>query len=274
MDWLDYREKLTIGFNDTEKTKYFYTKIFNLLDDIKYQMQYKVSGLEYYNFCDMTGTVMSHGDLYGEEYSCIIKTLKNHTKKLTDFIAYYIAFINCLEENEISEGWTKKHFKNLICKHLDESHIPFELIEDNGSCFIFPKGVKEFDDALVSDVLLWLKDYPLTEKSWVKALKDYSEATEETASEIADKFRKALECFFQEFFKKEKSLENLKSEYGTYLSSKGVPAEIRNNFEKLLEAYTNYNNNYAKHHDKASKDVLEYIMYQTGSLIRLIIKLK
>lgn len=34
MDWLDYREKLGIGFNDKEKVKYFYNKISNVLRDL------------------------------------------------------------------------------------------------------------------------------------------------------------------------------------------------------------------------------------------------
>jgi len=58
------------------------------------------------------------------------------------------------------------------------------------------------------------------------------------------------------------------------MKNKGVPTELRNNFETLLQSYTNFMNEYAKHHDKTSKDVLEYIMYQTGSLIRFIITLK
>ena len=58
------------------------------------------------------------------------------------------------------------------------------------------------------------------------------------------------------------------------MTSKGVPAELKNNFEKLLESYTNYMNNYAKHHDKVSQNVLEYIMYQTANLMRLVIMLK
>lgn len=57
------------------------------------------------------------------------------------------------------------------------------------------------------------------------------------------------------------------------MTEKGVPVELRNNFEKLLESYTKYINNYAKHHDKVSLNVLEYIMYQTANLIRLAITL-
>ena len=34
MDWIDYREKLGIGFADHDKVEYFMVKIFNLLDDV------------------------------------------------------------------------------------------------------------------------------------------------------------------------------------------------------------------------------------------------
>ena len=85
---------------------------------------------------------------------------------------------------------------------------------------------------------------------------------------------KHLKASFKCFFGSEKSLENYKSEYGAYLKQQGVPAEISNNFESILQAYTNYINNYAKHHDRAGLNVLEYIMYQTGNIIRLLITLE
>lgn len=273
MDWLDYREKLGIGFNDSEKTSHFIIKIFNILDDLTYEMDDQVGEDEYYAFCNMTGTPMDHGALYGEGYRKVVSVLRKHNKNFLEFIAHYIAFINC-QKDESHKQWTKENFKNALCNLLDEAHIPYDLLKDKNDYFLFPKGVEEFDASLVSDTLLWLKDYPLTQKAWTNALKSYSEATDETASETADKFRKTLERFFQEFFGSEKSLENLMSEYGTFLSSKGVPSELSNDLKKLLDSYTKYNNNYAKHHDKTSKCVLEYIMYQTGNLMRLMLTLK
>lgn len=68
-------------------------------------------------------------------------------------------------------------------------------------------------------------------------------------------------------------MENCKAEYGKYLKDNGVPSEVSNNLETLLQAYTNYMNNYAKHTDKAKINVLEYLMYQTGNIIRLVIML-
>ena len=157
---------------------------------------------------------------------------------------------------------------------LNKAHIPFEIYEDKDGMFFFPRGAKELDDALVSAPLEWLSEYPKTRKEWIEALKDYSNLSDTNASDVADKFRKALERFFQEFFSSSKSLENMKSEYGTYMKEKGVPPEVSNNLETLLQSYTNFMNGYAKHHDKTDKNVLEYIMYQTGNIIRLLITLK
>lgn len=276
LDWLDYRDKLGIGFSDKEKGKYFIGKMQNFI--------YSASRCPFeeqdeLNFCNEIGCASLCGNetldgMVDLEIPTGLKRawiyLENHSKDFADFLAHIIALVNTYG-GKVKD---RKIILNAIKKALAESHIPFSILEENGKYFVFPKGAKELDVALVSEPLEWLKDYPLTQKEWIDALKNYSEATEQTASETADKFRKALERFFQEFFGSEKSLENLKSEYGTYLSSKGIPAEIKNNFEKLLEAYTKYMNNYAKHHDKTSQSVLEYIMYQTGNLIRLMITLK
>lgn len=114
----------------------------------------------------------------------------------------------------------------------------------------------------------------MVEKAWGKALRAYAEVTANSASNVADLFRKALESFFKEFFRNEKSLENNKTEYGRYLKEQGVPSELSNNLESLLQGYTNFMNNYAKHNDKTSVRILEYLLYQTGNTIRLLISLK
>ena len=193
-----------------------------------------------------------------------------------DFLSYYIFFVQSIpSENDVKDNLAgKKVYYNLLREMLNKAHIPFEIYEDKDGMFFFPRGAKELDDALVSAPLEWMRDYPKTRKEWIEALKDYSNLSDTNASDVADKFRKALERFFQEFFSSSKSLENMKSEYGTYMKEKGVPPEVSNNLETLLQSYTNFMNGYAKHHDKTDKNVLEYIMYQTGNIIRLLITLK
>lgn len=278
MDWLDYREKLGIGFNDTQKYTFFLNNVFSTLNIFTNVSNLGALSLsEYQKFCNMTGTlidtkIFSDGHHY-ERYSFCVNVLDRHTSYLEEFLAYYVAFINSAEINRQS-GLTRTVLKNILTNSLSEAHIPYELLTDNDDYFVFPKGVEEFDDALVSQPLSWLKDYPNAEKAWIKALREYSEEKAEKASDVADMFRKALEAFFQEFFGGGKTLENYKSDYGAYLKAQGVPSTIANNFETLLQAYTNFMNDCAKHHDATSDNVLEYLMYQTGNIMRLLITLK
>lgn len=265
MKWMDYREKLGICFSDTNKAKMLASNIATFVYHSETNSDYNRE--DYYRFCLMVGLV------YNEPYPFSIelyRLFQNPTMSISEILSYYIAFVN-------TKHGTKQHKKLLIdtlAGFMDDLNIPYEIINDQDGFFIFPKGAKELDDALVSEPLEWLKQYPESEKAWVKALKSYVDATEANASDVADLFRKTLEAFFQEFFKGKKALENYKKSYGDYLKGKGVPAEISNNLEALLQAYANFMNNYAKHRDATSDKVLEYLMYQTGNIIRLLITLE
>ena len=266
MRYVDYREKLGLGFNDSDKTKMLLNKVIEFLKKANndYSLQEWLFGrndIEYL-FCQEVGESTIHDNLY----DIIISFQKE--KCIAGIISKFIVLVNL----GTVEG--SKALIDLIKGYLESLNIPYELIEDEDGYFIFPKGAKELDDALVSEPLEWLSEYPQTQKEWIEALKVYSSLTDDNASDVADKFRKALERFLQEFFGKTKSLENLKSEYGAYLKARGVPSEISNNFETLQKSYTDFMNNYAKHHNKTSRNVLEYIMYQTGNIIRLLITLK
>ena len=277
MDWLDYREKLKIGFDDEAKFALLKTKIFNVLNIA----QVHLSRLEYVTFCNMIGKPIKADLVLGQEYPnkgteryihCL-ELLQDSSETLSGFLSTIVAFINTLDERPEPQ-FGKSSCAAMLGTMLNESHIPFETLEDDKGFYVFPKGVEELDQALISQPLEWLNAYPTAETAWNKALREYAENTSQNASDIADKFRKALETLFQEFFGNDKSLENNKANYGRYLKSQGVPAEISNNLETLLQAYINYMNGHAKHHDKTETKVLEYLMYQTGNIMRLLIILK
>ena len=272
MDFIGYRKKLGIGFDNEELENLFSHRMWNLIDDDQY-MKCQMSIREYYNYCMEIGYPVIHDIREYDVWNAIMQIFNANKSSVKEFLPYYIFFVNCQKDNEIKK-FKKTQLINMIKNCLEISHIPYELVKDGNDYFIFPKGAKELDDALVSSVLIWLKEYPLSHKAFVKALKEYSKLSWDNASNVADLFRKALETFFKEFFESSKTLEHMKSEYGNYMESKGVPKELRNNFETLLQNYTNFMNGYAKHHDKTNKNILEYIMYQTGNLIRLLITLK
>lgn len=264
MKYVDYREKLGLGFNDKTKTTMFFNKIIGFLKKVhgEYHIQKTLFDCDIsYSYCQEVGETTYYGDLRD-----VMESLGKENC-IAGLISKFIVLVNLGTEKG------SELLIDLLKKYIEELNIQYELIKDNDGFFIFPKGAKELDDALVSEPLEWLNKYPKTRAEFVQALKDYSNLTDDNASDVADKFRKALERFFQEFFGKNGTLENLKKEYGTYMKGKGVPAELSNNLEALLQAYTNFMNGYAKHHSKTNKNLLEYIMYQTGNIIRFVITL-
>lgn len=278
MNWLDYREKLGIGFSDEKKVKYFTVKMFNFLNAIADDYQSGcITSKEYLRYCDTVGVSANRNilDSYQskDRFRDVIAVLHRYENHLPSFIAHYMALVNVTDESRYGD-WKQEQFLGLLKQLLYESKIQFELINDPDGWFLFPKGADGLDTALVSQPLSWLSAYPKAHTAYVKALKEYSEATPDNASDIADKFRKTLETFLREFFGNNAPLEKNKVEYGRYLKSQGIPAEITGNMETLLQAYANFMNGYAKHQDATSLNVLEYLMYQTGNIIRLLITLK
>ena len=276
MDWLDYREKLKIGFNDEGKFYLLKTKVLNILNCV----HIPIKAEEYVRFCNMIGENIRPKLAVSDSYKEIeegrighcVEIMRVNSVNLCTFLSIFVAFINTLEEKPEHLG--KNGCISMLETMMNESHIQFDVLQDDTGYYVFPKGVAELDSALVSEPLAWLNMYPSAEKAWSNALRDYAECRPEKASDVADKFRKALETFFKEFFGNDKTLENNKAEYGRYLKSQGVPAEISNNLETLLQAYTHFMNGYAKHHDRTETTVLEYLMYQTGNIMRLLITLK
>lgn len=279
MDYIDYREKLGLSFNDKEKQEVFITRVFSYLTG---NSSVEFSNKDEKEFCYQV-CIKSWYEEHNPNFSTLIIVVDEPTglsklayylnkrrNEFRDFLSTLVFFLNIFSGKKS----IKEKLWQDVRRMLEDSHIQYDLLEDNNNLFIFPKGAKELDNALVSQPLEWLSSYPIAQTAFVKALKLYADASNSNASEIADNFRKALESFFQEFFSSKRALEKLKSEYGSFLKSKDIPAEISNNLEKLLELYTKFINNNAKHHDRTSKNILEYIMYQTGNIIRLLITLK
>ena len=277
MDFIDYREKLGIGFCDKDKFKYFKTKIFNVLNIVSKDYSSEcMDSEEYYTFCNITGVP------YNANYDCDYQnrhrfehclSIIERTNSLNEFLSYYVALVNSVKTEKYSEyAWKRTNFSNLLCNMLDESHIPFDLLEDEGEYFIFPKGAQELDDALVSEPLEWLKEYPQAHKTYCIALKQYSEGI--YIRDVADNLRKTLEAFLQEYLGNTKNLETNKNEICKYLGEQGVDAGISGLFQPLINSYKNINDRIAKHNDAVDEKLLEFLLYQTGVLIRMVITIK
>ena len=167
---------------------------------------------------------------------------------------------------------TKKQVFDYLTETLDRLNISYDILEDKDGFFIFPKGAKELDDLLVSEPLEWLKKYPNTHKTYTIALKQYSEGI--YIRDVADNLRKALETFLQEFLGNTKNLESNKNEICKYLGDRGVDAGIGGLFQPIINSYKNINDRIAKHNDAVDEKLLEFLLYQTGVLIRMVLSVK
>lgn len=271
MDWIDYRKALGLSFNDKDKADLFIKRISVFMKSGK---NYSFEEQDEINFSYEIG----ESYLLAEEFEIHISEplglqrawlyLSKRTGSFEDFLSCVVALINTYGGKAVD----KKAILSGVTEALKDSHIEFELIEDKDGVFIFPKGAKELDDALVSEPLEWLKEYPQAHKTYCIALKQYSEGI--YIRDVADNLRKTLETFLQEFLGNKKNLEKNKNEICEYLGKQGVDAGISGLFQPLINSYKNINDRIAKHNDAVDEKLLEFLLYQTGVLIRMVITIK
>ena len=277
MDFLDYRERLNIGFNDKQKQLYFTNKILNIFEALCIDGHSRgISVGEYFKFCEFTGTRINYrlandGKSLDLMKDCF-RILKEHTADTKDFIVHCVSLINSIDASKITVLLNREWLIQRFEKAINDSHIPYESVVIDGAFYVFPKGASELDSALVSEPLEWLYYYPQARNTFVIALRQYSEGV--YIRDVADNLRKALETFLQEFLSNTKNLETNKDLVCKYLGSQGVDAGISGLFQPLINAYKNINDRIAKHNDRVDKKILEFLLYQTGLLIRMVLSVK
>lgn len=267
MKWIDYREKLGIGFNDEEKKQMFSSKISNRLLGTFQKINTKKELVERFERI-VTDYYIEIGEAVPLHIS-VVHFISNISRSgtIVEMVCKYVAFLNILKKSNLEAGYLK--FRDLLEKSLLELNIAYDIYEDDDGIFIFPKGAKELDNALVSEPLEWLIDFPNTRKTYIIALKQYSEGI--YIRDVADNLRKALETFLQEFLKNTKNLETNKNSICKYLGEQEVDAGITGLLKPLLDSYKNINDRTAKHNDAVEQKLLEFLLYQTGVFIRMII---
>ena len=265
MKWIEYREKLGIGFNDDTKFRFLLIKIQNF---VKSSVGSSYEQQSYFRYCQTVGELYSNK--VAPSYALCASFEKSGST--ADLISRYIAFANTYTSSysALKYNWIKKSdIDKFLTQSLNDLNIPFETFEDEEGVFVFPKGASELDSALVSQPLEWLNRYPNAHKTYVIALKQYFEGV--YIRDVADNLRKALEAFLQEFLGNTKNLESNKNEICKHLSDKGVDVGIVGLFQPLINAYKNINDRIAKHNDAVDAKLLEFLLYQTGVLIRMVL---
>lgn len=178
MDWLDYRQALGLSFNDNQKKSLFIKRIEVFMqsgENCPFEEQDEI-GLAYmigesYLLAEQDPRDFDFGnDPLGLQRAWLY--LSKRTKSFADFLSCLVALIN-------TYGGKKTDKRTILLgikKALEDCRISFETIEDDDGIFIFPKGTKELDDALVSEPLEWLADYPESRKALENSSLEEAEA--------------------------------------------------------------------------------------------------
>lgn len=142
------------------------------------------------------------------------------------------------------------------------------------SLIFYPAGAKLLDQGTVNDVLAWLKNYPKVAKDFEEALKIYLDGDAAKYRNLLDNLRFALEQLLKEVLHNKKSLENQQKELLTWLKKRGIHQEIVNLYNQLLFGqYCMYQNEAVKHNEAFSHDEIEFMIYLTGTFMRLLLQL-
>lgn len=166
----------------------------------------------------------------------------------------------------------KGELVNKVIEALKLSNANVKILKKEDSYELYPIHVEFLDIPLVIDNLIWLDRYDNTKKHFSNAVK--MQRTKQNYRNIVDELRFSLESFFQQLFSNRKTLENQKNNVGEFLKNNNISPTISNMYIKLFNLYTIYNNDNAKHGDNITENEVDYLIYLTGSFIRLILQIE
>ena len=138
---------------------------------------------------------------------------------------------------------------------------------------LYPCGAKLLDDALIADNLEWLAQHPQALKSFQGALSIYLSKDVNKYRNLLDDLRFAVEQLLRDILQNQKSLENQKDTLLPWMKSKGLHAHVTGMYHDLLfKHFALYQNDAVKHGEKYSPQEIEFMIYLTGTFMRLLIQ--
>jgi hypothetical protein len=153
--------------------------------------------------------------------------------------------------------------------------IMIRLVKHGKTATLYPTGARLLDEAVVESNLVWLARYPDALKPFEGALKLYMTKDPNQYRGMLDNLRVSLEQMLRAVLNNKKSLENQKEEFLRWLKQHDVHSRIGNMYHELLfVGFAGYQNDAVKHQeDKYTLAEIEFVLYATGTFLRLIQRL-
>jgi hypothetical protein len=129
---------------------------------------------------------------------------------------------------------------------------------------------KEINHMLMMQARQFLTSFPDSKKLYDKAISNYGNKLFER--NVLDDLRLSLELLLRHILGNNKSLENQLDVVGKLYKQKGASQEVLNMFQKILDYYSKYQNNYVKHDDNVNSDEIEFVINLTTTFMLFFIK--
>jgi hypothetical protein len=151
--------------------------------------------------------------------------------------------------------------------------IPLHVVKVDNSAAVYPGGAKLLDEKLVDASLVWLEEYPSALKAFQSALAIHVTQDASKCRNLLDNLRFAVEQLLRGILGNNKSLENQKDVLLAWLRERGLHAHVVNMYHGLLfGGFAMYQNDAVKHGEKYAPQEIEFMIYITGTFMRLLIE--
>ena len=152
-----------------------------------------------------------------------------------------------------------------IKEAIEISDINVAIGQSKNDIILYPKGEEKLDEELVSKTLSFLNKE--SNKHFEKALKFYQN---KDLKDSAERLRSSLEEFLRYKLENQKGLkQNIQVLQGKLKEHESQP-QIRNIIFKTFDYLDKFFNEHSKHGDNIGKAENEFLIYQTGLLMRYI----
>lgn len=262
------RWNITTSQEYEEEFRRFKIRIINLLREV----DSIVPKDEIIKFCNLVGKVAEWKYTSQDEYSLnIIETFINESDEKEFYRLIEILFLLQFKStNSIKHKFDsfRNHYYDLIKEVIDYSNVNVTILRNGNDIILYPRGEELLDEKIVNEVLLFLT--PNSRTHFIEAMKFY-EGSKGVKS--AESLRRTLEEFLRKKLNNKKGLDNNILELGKNLKATGIATEIRNVVFQVLDYMDKYFNENSKHKDgQINEAENEYLIYQTGLLLRYINK--
>jgi hypothetical protein len=151
--------------------------------------------------------------------------------------------------------------------------IALHIVRTADSAAVYPGGAKLLDEKLIDGSLAWLEHHPSALKAFHGALAIHVSKEADRYRNLLDNLRFAVEQLLRDVLGNQKSLENQKDELLSLLRSKGLHTHVVNMYHSVLfGGFAMYQNDAVKHGEKYAPQEIEFMIYLTGTFMRLLIE--